>query len=83
MVQQHLHAHAHAHRLAGGGLEHRFLQTGIAQFAHAVAHRALPGQHHALGSAHFFRPAVTITSSPLSAATCITACDTLRRLPMP
>jgi hypothetical protein len=27
--------------------------------------------------------AVTITSSPLSAATCITACDTLRRLPMP
>jgi hypothetical protein len=51
MVQQHLHAHAHAHRLAGGGLEHGFLQAGIAQLAHAVAHGALARQHHALGSA--------------------------------
>ena len=28
-------------------------------------------------------PRVTTTSSPLPAATCITACDTERRLPMP
>ena len=36
--------------------QHRVLQAGVAQLAHAVAHRALAGQHHALGGAHLVGP---------------------------
>ena len=51
-IEQHLHADADAEqRLAGGRLQHRFLQAGIAQLAHAVGHGALPRQHDALGGA--------------------------------
>ncbi len=70
--------------LLAAASQHRVLQARVAQLAHAVGHRALAGQHHALGGA---APpagrAVTTTSTPLPAATCITACDTERRLPMP
>ena len=59
------------------------LQAGIAQFAHAVGHGALSGQHHAVGGAHILGRAVTTTSKPLPCATCMTACATERRLPMP
>jgi hypothetical protein len=83
-VEQHLHAHAHAHqRLVRCGVQHGVLQAGVAQLAHAVAHRALAGQHHALGGQHLVGRLVTMTSTPVPAATCITACDTERRLPMP
>src|SRR3990167_1882878 len=53
VVEQHLHAHAHAHqRLAHRGVEHSLLQPRVVQLAHAVAHRALAGQHHPLGGHH-------------------------------
>src|SRR5574337_429099 len=53
VVEQHLHAHAHPEqRLARGGGEHRVLQPGGDQLAHAVAHRPLAGKHDALGGDH-------------------------------
>ena len=42
--------------LLRGGVEHRVLQAGVAQLAHAVAHRALARQHHALGGPHLVGP---------------------------
>jgi hypothetical protein len=82
--EQHLHADAHAHqRLVRRRVEHGLEQAGVAQLAHAVGHRALAGQHDALGGAHLVGAEVTITSTPSARATCITACDTERRLPMP
>ena len=42
--------------LLRGGVQHRVLQSRRVQLAHAVAHRALAGQHHALGGEHVLRP---------------------------
>jgi hypothetical protein len=57
VVEQHLHANAHAHqRLAPRRLEHGLLQPRGLQLAHAVAHRALAGQHNAISAQHLVRP---------------------------
>ena len=56
VVEQHLHAHADAkQRFFGRRVKHRFEQTRLAQLGHAVAHRALAGQHHAVRVAHNLR----------------------------
>jgi hypothetical protein len=50
LVEQHLLADAHAHhRTVLHGAQQRFLGAGFAQAGHAVAHRALPRQHDAVG----------------------------------
>ena len=64
-------------------VEHGLLQARVAQLAHAVGHRALARQHHALGGDHLLGREDDDTSTRCRRPTCITACDTERRLPMP
>src|SRR5688572_12835529 len=47
VLEQHLQADADAEKgLAAGCLDDRFTRTAIRELAHAVAHGALPGDHH-------------------------------------
>jgi hypothetical protein len=53
VVEEHLLADAKPEEgLAARALPHRVAEAGFLQRAHAVGHRALPGEHHAIGRAH-------------------------------
>ncbi len=84
-VQQHLHAHADTKQgLVGRSMQHGLQQTRLGQTAGAIAHVALTRQDDAISVAtQHSGSLVTSTVKPLPAATCATACDTERKLPLP
>jgi hypothetical protein len=83
-IQQHLHADADTEqRLGRRRLQDGFQQAGLAQFAHAIGHGTLPGSTTRSAARTCSGLDVTMASKPLPCATCWTACDTERRLPMP
>jgi hypothetical protein len=82
VLEKHLQADADAEKgFSAAARSTASRRPRASKFAHAVRHRALTGKHHASAAPTTAGSAVTITCLP--PATCSSAFDTERRLPMP